>query len=99
MDDIVLELHHVASKGISPRYRKVAIAAADEIERLRPQPGVIQISLLRRDDGGLRIFSPTHPGLVLSGTEPEKVLACVWPALLALTNGHQQQPQRKHDAS
>lgn len=44
----------------------------------------ITIILLLRDDGGLRILSTDEPGLILSGADPIKVLASVWPALQAL---------------
>lgn len=42
---------------------------------------VVTIKLMRRQDGGLRVFSDDVPGLILSGTDPEKVMADVWPAL------------------
>ena len=44
----------------------------------------IEITLLPRDDGGLRIYSTSHPGLILSGADPAQVLSMVWPALNAL---------------
>jgi hypothetical protein len=35
----------------------------------------------RREDGGLRVYSDEVPGLVLSGSDPDAVLADVKPAL------------------
>lgn len=42
------------------------------------------VQMTRRPDGGLRVFSPDLPGLILSGKEPAKVMECVWPAITAL---------------
>jgi hypothetical protein len=44
----------------------------------------MDITLIPREDGGLRVCSATEPGLILSGADPEKVLAGIWPALTAL---------------
>jgi hypothetical protein len=52
----------------------------------------IEITLLPRDDGGLRIYSTTHPGLILSGPDPAKVLSDVWPALTVLREYRAQKP-------
>lgn len=49
-----------------------------------PPLGAIEITLLPREDGGLRICSTSHPGLILSGSDPDQVIAQVWPALKAL---------------
>lgn len=54
----------------------------------------IELTLLPREDGGLRLYSTSHPGLVLSGPRPEEVLACVWPALLALRAHQQTAPEK-----
>lgn len=35
----------------------------------------IELTLLPRDDGGLRIYSTTDPGLILSGSDPRQVLS------------------------
>lgn len=44
----------------------------------------ITIKLLPREDGGLRVCSDDEPGLILSGADPMKVMAGVWPALTIL---------------
>lgn len=46
--------------------------------------GRIVVHLERREDDGLRVSSPTNPGLILSGVDPLKVCAAIWPALEAL---------------
>lgn len=46
--------------------------------------GAIKLTLLPREGGGLRVYSSTHPGLILSGADPQKVMESVWPALTAL---------------
>lgn len=45
---------------------------------------VVAIKLQRREDGGLRIYSDQIPGLILSGNDPRKVMADLWPALEGL---------------
>lgn len=47
------------------------------------EDGVI-IHLLPREDGGLRISSPTLRGLVLSGSDAAKVLQDVLPAIAGI---------------
>lgn len=37
-----------------------------------------------RPDGGLRIHSPTHPGLILSHSRPDLVMLDVLPVLAAM---------------
>lgn len=45
---------------------------------------VITISISRRLDGGIRVWSDDLPGLVLSGSDPETVMSDVWPAIQVL---------------
>lgn len=45
----------------------------------------VNICLERRPDGGLRVWSPSVPGLILSGPEPDKVMLDILPALAVLT--------------
>jgi hypothetical protein len=42
---------------------------------------VITLRLERRDDGGLRVLCDEVPGLVLSHSNPELVMADILPAL------------------
>lgn len=44
----------------------------------------IQVTIERRDDGGLRIYSADLPGLVLSHSDARAVLADLGPALAVL---------------
>ena len=44
----------------------------------------LTIKLEVRPDGGLRIYSEELPGLILSGSDPAKVLADVMPAWAVL---------------
>lgn len=44
----------------------------------------ITIRLIRREDDGLRIYSEDVPGLILSGPDPDEVMANVLPALQEL---------------
>ena len=44
----------------------------------------IKISIGPREDGGVRIWSDDMPGLILSGSDPLKVMADIGPALKAL---------------
>jgi len=44
----------------------------------------IEITLERRDDGGLRIYSDDVPGLILSGRHPDRVMGTILDALNAL---------------
>lgn len=39
------------------------------------------LELSWREDGGLRVHSPTHPGLILSHARPDLVMLDVLPAL------------------
>lgn len=42
------------------------------------------LELSWRPDGGLRICSPSHPGMVLSHASPDKVMLDVLPVLAVL---------------
>lgn len=42
------------------------------------------LELSWRPDGGLRIHSPSHPGMVLSHSRPDKVMLDVLPVLAEL---------------
>lgn len=44
----------------------------------------LSIRIEQRPDGGIRVWSPHVRGLILSGSDPCKVLADVWPAITAL---------------
>lgn len=44
--------------------------------------GIIKIE--EREDGGVRVSSPDWPGLLLSGSDHEKVMACILPAIRAI---------------
>lgn len=44
----------------------------------------VNICLERRPDGGLRVWSPTVPGLILSGPDPDKVIGDILPVLAVL---------------
>ncbi len=44
----------------------------------------ITIKLLPREDGGVCVCSDDVPGLILSGSDPLKVMADIGPALKAL---------------
>lgn len=35
-------------------------------------------------DGGICVWSPEVMGLILSGSNPEKIMAAIWPALEAI---------------
>lgn len=43
-----------------------------------------ELRLSWREDGGLRIYSPTHPGMVLSHSRPDLVILDVLPVLAVL---------------
>jgi hypothetical protein len=45
---------------------------------------MLSIRIGGRPDGGLRVWSEDIPGLILSGIDPDKVMASIWPALHAL---------------
>lgn len=47
------------------------------------------IHIAARSDGGLRVWSDDMPGLVLSGSNPDKVMASILPAISAI-RAHQQ---------
>lgn len=44
----------------------------------------ITIQIEPRGDGGICIWSPEVMGLILSGSDPAKVMAAIWPALEAI---------------
>ncbi len=45
---------------------------------------IVTLKMQRREDGGLRVWSDKVDGLILAGKEPEKVMAQIWPGLVAL---------------
>ena len=45
---------------------------------------VVKVKLVDREDGGLRVSSPTLPGLILSGRNKDEVCACIGPAIQLL---------------
>ncbi len=47
---------------------------------------VVTVTLLDREDGGLRVFSNDLPGLILSGADRDKVCGLIAPAIQALFN-------------
>lgn len=53
----------------------------DDILKL---PKGMTLTLEAREDGGLRISSEQMPGLILSGHDPDAVMAKVLPAITAL---------------
>lgn len=97
-------------KGLSKRFKDLAhsygelanldlskeMLEFDElIEHSRSCSGdCIVLSLESRPDGGLRVSSRSLPGLILSGEDPEKVMADIIPCIRALklfngdTNGY-----------
>lgn len=54
---------------------------------------VCTINLERRDDGGLRVEGPRPGSLILSGPDPEAVLAKIWPALIAINHPITKEPK------
>jgi hypothetical protein len=50
------------------------------------EPSILSIELRaqRREDGGLRVWSETLPGLILSGSDPASVWRDVGPAIAIL---------------
>ena len=48
----------------------------------------LTLTLERREDGGLRVYSDDVPGLILSGRNPDKVMATVLDAINALKGWH-----------
>jgi len=51
---------------------------------MKPRTFKIIVKAQRREDGGVRVWSDHVPGLVLSGRDPERVLADIEPALKAI---------------
>lgn len=49
-----------------------------------PETVTVTIALHRRPDGGLRVGSPTLPGLALSGLDQDAVLQDIGPAIRGL---------------
>lgn len=45
---------------------------------------IVTLKMQRREDGGLRVWSDKVGGLILSGSDPEKVMSKIWPGLVAL---------------
>jgi hypothetical protein len=53
----------------------------------------LSVRIEQRPDGGIRVWSPQVRGLILSGSDPVKVMADVWPAITALME-HQRRPEQ-----
>lgn len=47
-------------------------------------PKDIHIKISSRFDGSVMVTCAEMPGLILGGTDPEKIVAAIWPALKAL---------------
>lgn len=47
-------------------------------------PKDIHIKISARFDGSVLVTCEEMPGLILAGTQPEKIIAAIWPALQAL---------------
>lgn len=65
------------------------IARAIMAERARwqgqhPVPGAVTVTLEPRPDGGLRVWSASDPGLILSGRDVDAVLSDILPAVQVL---------------
>ena len=58
-------------------------------------PKDLHIKISARFDGGVLITCEEMPGLILGGTNPEKIVAAIWPALQALDNHKSQQERMK----
>lgn len=52
--------------------------------------GLIKIE--EREDGGIRVSSPDWPGLLLSGSDPKKVMECILPSIIEIGRSHPQAP-------
>lgn len=55
----------------------------------------VTIYLHRRPDGGLRVSSEEVPGMILSGEDPAKICAAIWPALVAIKREPTPHPERE----
>lgn len=65
------------------------LARAIMAERARwqgqhPVPGAVTVTLEPRPDGGLRVWSASDPGLILSGRDVDAVLSDILPAVQVL---------------
>jgi hypothetical protein len=49
-------------------------------------PKDLHIKISARFDGSVLITCEEMPGLILAGTNPEKMVAAIWPAIQALDN-------------
>jgi hypothetical protein len=50
----------------------------------------ISVRIEPRPDGGIRVWSPQIKGLVLSGSDPAKVMADIWPAIVGILSPTEQ---------
>lgn len=48
------------------------------------------ICIQEREDGGLRVWSDELPGLILSGRDPARVMADIFPAARALIKSNEE---------
>lgn len=67
--------------------RDIAAVTMREREKWQgkhPVPGAVTVTLEPRPDGGLRVWSASDPGLILSGRNADEVLADILPAAEAL---------------
>lgn len=70
--------------AVWPNYAGQARAAL-QAAKSPDEPGrIATITLARRFDGGLRVYSDELPGLILSGSRPDAVMTDVLPAIEAL---------------
>jgi hypothetical protein len=66
----------------------MALMSAPILEgHVSQQVTVVTVELADREDGGLRVSSPTLPGLILSGRNKDEVCACIDPAIRSLFEG------------
>lgn len=56
-------------------------------------PKDIHIKISARFDGGVLVTCEEMPGLILGGTNPEKIIAAIWPALQALDEYKSSKPR------
>lgn len=49
-------------------------------------PKDLHIKISAKFDGSVLVTCEEMPGLILGGTDPEKIVAAIWPALQALDN-------------
>ncbi len=51
------------------------------VTSIAPKILPVTIRMERREDGGLRVWGEPPGGLILSGPDPERVIASIWSAL------------------